>query len=117
MPTDTSEKGLESLIVADILEQGWHPGVAQDYDRAYAVDLAQVREFLIITQPRAAESLDLDNDSPTRQKFLARLQGEIAKRGVIDVLRNGVKHGSLSLDLFYGTPSPDNQKAVERYAA
>jgi type I restriction enzyme R subunit len=36
---------------------------------------------------------------------------------VIDVLRNGIKHGPLSFDLFYGTPSAENAKAVERYAA
>jgi type I site-specific restriction-modification system R (restriction) subunit len=53
----------------------------------------------------------------TRQKFLARLQGEITKRGVIDVLRSGIKHGAHHLDLFYGTPSPGNPKAAERFAA
>jgi type I restriction enzyme R subunit len=44
------------------------------------------------------------------------LQGEITKRGTIDVLRHGIKHGPLHIDLFYGTPSPGNKKAVERYA-
>jgi type I restriction enzyme, R subunit len=28
-----------------------------------------------------------------RQKFLAHLQGEITRRGVIDVLRHDIKHG------------------------
>ena len=56
-------------------------------------------------------------DAPTRAKFLARLQGEIAKRGVIDVLRNGIKHGPASLDLFYGAPSAGNEKAAELNAA
>jgi type I restriction enzyme R subunit len=32
------------------------------------------------------------------------------------VLRNGVKHGAVDVDLFYGTPSPGNVKAEERYA-
>ena len=52
----------------------------------------------------------------SRQKFLARLQGEIGKRGVIDVLRHGIKHGQHDVDLFYGTPSPGNAKAAERFA-
>ncbi len=39
------------------------------------------------------------------------------KRGTIDVLRHGIKHGPHHLDLFYGTPSPGNAKAAERYAA
>jgi type I restriction enzyme, R subunit len=31
------------------------------------------------------------------------------------VLRHGIKHGAHHLDLFYGTPSPGNEKAKERY--
>ncbi|HEY5529977.1 MAG TPA: type I restriction endonuclease subunit R [Thermoleophilia bacterium] len=95
---------------------GWLLGDARDYDREYAVDLAQLRAFLCATQLEAAEALDLDKDGPTRRKFLARLQGEVTKRGVIDLLRNGVKHGPYHLDLFYGTPSPGNAAAIERYA-
>jgi len=51
-----------------------------------------------------------------RLKFLTRLSGEIGKRGVIDVLRKGLEHGPVHFDLFYGTPSPGNAKAVERHA-
>ena len=75
------------------------------------------RPFWTATQPKAAEALDLAQDGPKRTQFLHRLQGEIAKRGVIDVLRNGVKHGPVSLDLFYGTPTPGNVKAEKRFAA
>ncbi len=137
MTTDTSEKGLESLIVADMTghrknpqaqgtgtgepasgygETVWIAGDPKDYDREFAVDLVQLRTFLVATQERAAEAQDLDHASPTRQKFLARLQGEIARRGIIDVLRGGIKHGKHHIDLFYGTPTPGNIKAEERYA-
>jgi type I restriction enzyme R subunit len=116
MPTDTSEKGLESLIVAGMTDSGWTAGDPTDYDRDYCVDLAQLRTFLRATQPKVAEALDLDNDSPTRRKVLARLQGEVSKRGVIDVLRHGVKDGPHHIDLFYGTPSPGNAVAAERHA-
>ena len=137
MTTDTTERGLERLIctaltgsacdpgaVAGAVHErpavygaGWICGHPEDYDREYCVDLAQLRAFLCETQPDAAEALALGEDGPTRRKFLARLQGEITKRGTIDVLRHGIKHGPLHLDLFYGTPSPGNEKAYERYAA
>jgi type I restriction enzyme R subunit len=81
------------------------------------VDLAQLSAFVRKTQPKVAEALGLGQDGPTRRKFLARLQGEISKRGVIDILRHGVKHGPVFLDLFYGTPSPGNPAAAERFAA
>src|SRR5687768_5788807 len=137
MTTDTTERGLEELIVrsmtgrTDVLVPahiatetsapvaggtGWLLGDAGHYDREYCVDLVQLRGFLMATQEGVLESLQLHVDGPTRRKFLARLQGEITKRGTIDVLRHGIKHGPHHIDLFYGTPSPENEKAAERYA-
>ena len=95
---------------------GWSGGNWLDYDREYCVDCVQLTAFLRATQPDAAESLALTENGPTRRKFFARLQGEISKRGTIDVLRKGVRHGAHDLDLFYGTPSPGNEKARERFA-
>src|SRR5262245_9869314 len=135
MKTDTSEKGLESLIVAamtgenadavvesDIVKEsstyggaGWIAGHPEDFDREYAIDLVQLRGFIMATQKTIAEAINIDHLGPTRQKFLVRLQGEISKRGVIDVLRNGVKHGPHSIQLFYGTPSAGNVKAIELF--
>lgn len=136
MTTDTSERGLERLICTamaghpcdlgqsgETLSQlepggnGWIGGNPNEYERAYCVDLAQLAAFLQHTQPEAAESLDLGQESPTRRNFLARLQGEISRRGTIHVLRHGIKHGPHQLDLFYGTPTPGNQKAETSYAS
>jgi type I restriction enzyme R subunit len=135
--SDTTERGLERLICtvltghpcdppagAEVGEPtptyggtGWICGSPNDYDREYCVDLAQLSAFLGETQPEIAEALALDEDGPTRRKFLARLQGEITKRGTIDLLRHGIKHGANDLDLFYGTPSPGNEKAMALYKA
>src|SRR2546422_5086980 len=134
--TDTSEKGLENLIVAALTGTrsdtattsdsihdpstsyggaGYVLGDPKDYDRAHGVDLAKLLTFLQATQPQVFAQLGLANDGPPRLKFLARMQGEIARRGVVDVLRKGIKHGPASVDLFYGTPSPGNARAVERF--
>ena len=73
--------------------------IRHDYDREYTVDLAQLLAFLVETQPTEFEGLNLTDDGPSRRKFLARLQGELSKRGIIDVLRNGVKDGPHHIDL------------------
>ncbi|MFC1585112.1 type I restriction endonuclease subunit R [Fibrobacterota bacterium] len=131
MATDTSERGLERLICATLTGKpcdppkpgevaepiapyggkGWICGNPLEYDREYCVDLTQLSVFLKETQPEIAESLELVEDNPKRRKFLARLQGEISKRGVIDVLRNGLRHGNYDIDVFFGTPSPENATA------
>ncbi len=138
MTTDTTEKGLESLICTAMTGRsclpgaegggvredgpsyggsGWICGDPDHYEREYCVDLEQLSAFLTATQPASSDSLSLDQDSPTRRKFLARLQGEVSKRGVVDVLRHGVKHGPHDFSLFYGTPSPGNEKAKTLYGA
>ncbi len=91
--TDTSEKGLEALIVRALTglvppppptggeaverpaawDAGWLLGDASEYDREYCVDLVQLRAFLLATQPKAAEALELDKDGPVRRKALARI--------------------------------------------
>ena len=135
MTTDLTERGLERLICKALTGDpcdppargtvgeppagyggvGWSPGNHHDYDREHCVDLVQLRAFLHATQPDTAPALRLDEDCPTRRRFLARLQGEIAKRGTIDVLRSGIRHGPHDLDLFYGTPSAHNETAQRRF--
>ena len=109
--TDTSERGLEDIIFAAMTGAGWIPGSSGDYDREFCVDLAQLAAFLEETQPNIAGSLALGQDSITRQRFLARLKRQVTDRGVVDVLRNGIKHGQHNISLFYGTPTPGNERA------
>lgn len=142
MPTDISEKGLETLImkymtgvdgiavpasvdgVADTSSHysgtGYIAGSAKDFDRAYAIDVPQLFVFLKATQPIAFGKLDINNTQDTndiaRIKFLTRLSSEIMKRGVIDVLRKGLEIVQLHFDLFYGTPSIGNIKSVTLHA-
>ena len=112
-PTDTSEKGLESLIFNALLMDGWLPGESNNYDRSACLDLAQLTAFLTSTQPETASALSLDQDTPTRRQFLARLKSQIDSRGIIDVLRKGIQHQQHSSTLFYGSPSPGNTQAAE----
>jgi type I restriction enzyme R subunit len=138
-PTDTSEKGLENLImrhmtgidgfeaeVEGVAEKGalpeghgWIAGSPKDYDRASALDVTQLFSFLIETQLPEFNKLGMadykDKKNINRLKFLDRISNEIRNRGVIDVLRKGIKHGDSTFDLFYGTPTPGNAKSAELF--
>ena len=114
-PADTTEKGLEALICNSLTGNGWLPGDPQDYERAHCVDLRHISAFLTATQPETAAALDLDTDSTTRRRFLDRLKREVGNRGIIDVLRRGIQHGPSEVTLIYGTPTPGNTQAEERY--
>lgn len=114
--TDTSEKGLEALIVRDLCTSGgFVPGQPTDYNRDVAVDVAQLLAFLQATQPTVVTALDLAVEGIKRTQFLHRLQGEIAKRGVVDVLRKGVSHGPAHVDLYKLLPTPGNVSAAENF--
>jgi type I restriction enzyme R subunit len=137
--TDTSEKGLETLIMRHMTGvdgfavapgaaaknpepagTGYFAGSPKDFDRAQSLDVPQLFAFLLATQPEAFKKLGLadagDPKDINRLKFLARLSTEIGKRGVIDVIRKGVDHGPLHFDLFYATPSVGNAKAQALHA-
>ena len=64
--TDTSELGLERLISKALNRHPCDP----------------LRSGMV------AEALAPEDDGLTRRTFLARLQGEITKRGTIDILRH-----------------------------
>ncbi|WP_209366709.1 type I restriction endonuclease subunit R [Priestia megaterium] len=115
---DTSEKGLESLIIKSLLnESGYIQGDLKDFDRGHAVDAKILLRFLKVTQGKIVEALGIEQEGQKRQQFLHRLQGEIAKRGVIDVLRKGINHGPASVTLFFGIPTSGNKRATELFNA
>lgn len=145
--TDTSEKGLETLIVNYLTGQGtvltpglsadslpwsqniWRTGGAltryaedcyvlgkpADYNRDVAVDVVQLLAFLQATQPTVVAELELAQEGIKLTQFLHRIQGEIAKRGVVDVLRKGVSHGPAHVDLYKLLPTPGNANAAENF--
>jgi len=117
MKTDTSERGLEAIIVDSLIKDaGYSRGSSKDFDKEHALDWKKLLSFLMDTQKKIVKSLHLEEEGVNRTQFLHRLQGEIAKRGIVDVLRNGIKYNEFNnVELFYGTPSEENKKAKELY--
>lgn len=115
--TNTKESGLEALIVKSLVEQnGYEEGKNEDYNKEYAIDETRLFRFLKATQPQQMEKLGVFTSAQKKRAFLNRLQGEIAKRGIIDVLRNGIKVYPVDLIMFYLTPTENNAKARALFA-
>ena len=114
--TNTKESGLEALIVKWLVEHnGYEEGSNADYNKEYAIDETRLFRFLQDTQPIQMGKLGVFTSEQKKRQFLNRLQGELAKRGIIDVLRNGVKVYPVDLIIFYLTPTENNAKAKEMF--
>lgn len=132
--TDTSERWFEARVVRGLTgipqpeyshelsstdfaftHNGYVLGKPTDYNRDVALDVAQLLAFLKATQPKAVDRLELAVEGIKRTQFLHRLQGEITKRGVVDVLRKGVSHGPVHVDIYKLLPTPGNSAAVEAF--
>ena len=114
--TNTKENGLEALIVKWLVEHnGYEEGKNPDYSKEFAIDETRLFRFLQDTQPSQMDKLGVFKSEQKKRQFLNRLQGELAKRGIIDVLRNGIKIYPVDLIMFYLTPTENNAKAKEMF--
>ena len=110
--TDKTEKGFETLIVNWLVDQnGYQQGTNEDYNKEYAIDETRLFRFLNDTQPKEMAKLGVNQSDQKKRQFLNRLSGEITRRGIIDVLRNGIKAYPADLILFYFTPTENNEQA------
>lgn len=51
MPTDISEKELETILVSYLRDhQGYEEGTSSDYDKEFGLDTERVKRFILSTQ-------------------------------------------------------------------
>lgn len=116
MPTPFDEKSLEDIIVSYLVSQHHYElGVSADYDPTYAIDEKRLRQFLEDTQPDKVAASRIFDTAVDRRRFLERLRKEITTRGIVDVLRKGVKHRSYTFYLYSPYPTDLSVTAVAEY--
>lgn len=116
MITDTSEKGLETIIEAGLLNGGYIKRTSNDYNREFAIDEGVLRQFLEETQREKVELARLFASELNTRKFYERLRNQITQRGVVDVLRHGVEHNAVRFLFYYPTPVAGNSAAIIQYS-
>ncbi|TZE82096.1 type I restriction endonuclease subunit R [Calorimonas adulescens] len=115
-PGELSEKGFEEYIEEHLLRNGYVKGSPDDYNKEYAIDTKILFEFLEDTQPKKMDKLRQIHKDQYKFKILKRLNTELNNRGMIDVLRHGIKDYGVYLDLAYFQPASKlNDEMVKLY--
>ena len=117
MTTDMSEQGLETLIERSLIEQaGYLKGKPSDYVREFCFDKVQLLEFLRTTQPQAVKRLATTYGEHFEERLFKRISDQIKAKGIVEVLRKGIKAQEVSLTLYYKQPASQlNPDATARY--
>ena len=113
MPTYTEER-FEDHIEAHLNQSGYRSQQSATYNRSLCLIPDETLKFIQDTQPIVYQKLERQYGAETPVKLLDRVSREIQNRGVLDVLRNGVKDRGCYFDLTYFQPSsglnPDHQR-------
>lgn len=101
--TDTSEKSIEDIIEAWLSskETGYRISYSTAYNKEHCIIPKLLFEFLQNTQPDAYKKIRQRGT----EKFLNRLNNQIKQKGIIEILRKGVRDLDLHVQLYYKKPS------------
>ncbi|EAK0839209.1 type I restriction endonuclease subunit R [Campylobacter upsaliensis] len=109
-----TEKDLESLIEAHLLNNGYIKRVSKDYDKNLCVDKELFLHFLKSSQKDSLEKLEQKNIG--EQELLKEVSSQIRRRGILKALQTGIEIRSVTIKLAYSKPiSSDNPQALENY--
>lgn len=113
--TDTSEKGLETIIEKHLIESNdYQQSYSSDYNRDLCINDKLLFNFIKETQPDSYKTILKRGE----EKFIKRLSDQIRKKGIIEILRNGIKDLDLKVNLYYKRPtSLLNKTAQTQYQA
>ncbi|GAB3351497.1 type I restriction endonuclease subunit R [Modestobacter lapidis] len=113
-----TESDFEAAIEAHLLAHGWQHGSPTDYDVPLGLDPVQLVGFVMDTQPQAWAKLAQLHGAAVVPKVVKRIADEIDARGVVHVLRRGVKESGQRLQLAYFRPTSGlTLELVEKYSA
>lgn len=106
-PGAHAEGAFEARVELELLARGWERGQPTVGFRAeLGLDTAEMIRFIGATQPRSWDRLvDLYGDRVVaHRQFCQRVAAEVDARGVLDVLRQGVRDRGVQIDLAYFRP-------------
>lgn len=115
-----TEEQFESEIVADLVNAGYSEGQRPDFDIDLGLDTVELLRFIQATQAGSWATLEQRHggEARARDRFLARVAGEVGARGVLNVLREGVADQQVDFRMAYFKPATSmNAATAAGYAA
>ena len=113
-----TEKDYEKHIENKLNDSQYHSLINTEYDKELCLVPKDILNFIKNSQPKEFEKLSDQYGSDTEEKFLNRLSNEINSRGIINVLRKGIKDRGASFDLVYFEPNsglnPDTRELYRK---
>ena len=109
-----TEQRFEDHIEERLNQSDYKSLKSTDYDKSRCLIPHETLKFIQDTQPEVYQRLEHQYGADTPVKLLDRVSRQIASRGVLDVLRKGVKDRGCEFKLTYFQPSsgmnPDHQR-------
>ena len=108
-----TETDFEDHIEAHLNQSDYESLQSTNYDKSLCLIPNETLQFIQDTQPKEYQKLERQYGADTPQKLALRISNQIKSRGVLDVLRKGVKDRGCDFNLTYFQPSsgmnPDHQ--------
>ena len=103
-PQHPTEKKFEDHIEKSLIQSGYDSIDSTLYKKSLCLISTKLLDFIKSTQEKTYQKLEQQYGTETDTKLLKRVSSEIESRGVIDVLRNGVKDRGCHFHLVYFEP-------------
>ena len=115
---DTSEKRFEQDIETYLLseEGGYIKGSIAAYDKSKAIDLQTLKTFIAGTQPKEWERFCKVYGADADGQLYKRFDETVREKGLVHVLRNGIKDRGIALKVcYFAPPSRLNEDLLRKY--
>ncbi|MFO0718929.1 MAG: type I restriction endonuclease [Candidatus Paceibacterota bacterium] len=116
--TNTKESGFEEFIEQELkCLHSYRTRSTSSYNKELCMDTELVLEFIHTTQKDSWDKLVEQYGGDVANRFLARLDEELLSRGLLSVLREGVRDRGVTIKLAYFKPENDrNPETLADYA-
>ncbi len=112
-----TETNFEDHIEAHLIRSGYRSRQPVFYNKRLCLIHDEMLEFIQGTQPKTYQKLERQYQRETPEKLLDEISRQIERRGVLDVLRKGVKDSGCYFNLTYFRPASGmNPDLQQRYA-